>query len=353
MHFHDILKKAVDKKASDVHIVANRTPIIRIDGELIEITEFPVLSASTIREIAIEMLDDLQEKRLEENKESDVVYQFDDTHRFRTNVFSERGNLSIVARLIPDTIPTLEELGFNQKATHFTQYKDGLILLTGPTGHGKSTTLAAMVQHINQERTENIITLEDPIEFVFPRGKAIIKQRQFGSDFVSFSESLKYIVRHDPDIIVVGEMRDPETIATTITLAETGHLVFSSLHTVNAGQTIHRILDMFSSDQKEQIRLQLAITLRAVISQRLIPKTGGNGGRVAAREILVNTPAIANLIRNNKLEQIPAVLQTSSDQGMITMDQHLISLVQRGTISKEDAIFYMVNPELLDANLAK
>jgi len=351
MHFHDILKKAVDKKASDVHIVANRAPIIRVDGELIEINEFPVLSASTIREIAIEMLDDLQERRLEERKESDVVYQFDEAHRFRTNVFSERGNLSIVARLIPDTIPTLEDLGFNEKAKAFTHYKDGLVLLTGPTGHGKSTTLAAMVQHINQERTENIITLEDPIEFVFPRGKAIIKQRQFGSDFISFPESLKYIVRHDPDIIVVGEMRDPETIATTITLAETGHLVFSSLHTVNAGQTIHRILDMFASDQKEQIRLQLAITLRAVISQRLLPKVGG--GRVAAREILVNTPAIANLIRNNKLEQIPAILQTGSDTGMMTMDQHLIGMVQHGVISKEDAIFYMVNPELLDTPLAR
>lgn len=346
MHFHEILKTAVEKKASDVHIVANRCPILRIDGELVEFPNCIGITPEEVRAISDEMLDDVQKKRLEERKESDVVYQFDETHRFRTNIFSERGNLSIVARLIPNTIPTLSELGFGERALDFTKYKDGLVLLTGPTGHGKSTTLASMVEHINEERMENIITLEDPIEFVFPRKKSIIKQRQFGADFLSFQESLKYIVRHDPDIIVVGEMRDPETIATTITLAETGHLVFSSLHTVNAGQTIHRILDMFAADQKEQIRLQLALTLRAVISQRLLPKIGG--GRVAAREILVNTPAIANLIRNNKLEQIPAILQTSLGEGMITMDQHLISLVQQGVVTKEDAEFYMVNPESLD-----
>ncbi len=255
------------------------------------------------------------------------------------NIFWDQGRLALAARAIPSTIPSMEQVGLPKVAYDFTTLDKGLIILTGQTGNGKSTSLAAMIDHINKERAAHIITFEDPIEFVFKSERSIVRQRELGHDFMSFEKSLKFVVRHDPNVIMVGEMRDPETIATTITLAETGHLVLTTLHTFDAAQTIYRIIDYFPSDQQDQIRLQLALTLRGIISQLLVPKVGG--GRVPAREILVNTPAIANLIRENKIEHIPSILQTGHDHGMVTMDQCLQDLLSKKLITEDTARAHM------------
>lgn len=346
MNIQDLLKNAVDSKASDIHLVTGLAPILRIDGDLNEIDKQKKLSAKDIEQMVFSILDAGQKEKFLVNRELDLSYELKDGNRFRVNLHFEKNNVGLVARIIKDKIPTLEEINMPEVIYKLLDLKQGLILVTGPTGCGKSTTLGAMINYINSKYKRSIITLEDPIEFIFKSDKSIIIQRQLGSDMINFSEGLKHALRQDPDVIMVGEMRDLETIATTITLAETGHLVFATLHTYSAAQTIDRIIDIFPPHQQGQIRMQLSSTLASVISQRLLPKMGG--GQIAAREVLINTPAISNLIRENKISQIRTVLETTSRAGMSSLDQDIKKLYKQKLISKEEAAHYMNNPESLD-----
>ncbi|RJO59247.1 type IV pilus twitching motility protein PilT [Candidatus Parcubacteria bacterium] len=341
----DLFKLAVEKRASDVHIVANKPPILRIDGELNEVDSIPPLAPKDTQALVFSILNDKQKQLFISERELDMSYELNDGNRFRVNCHWERNNAGLVARIISQQIPTMEDLLLPQVVYDLLRQKQGLILVTGPTGCGKSTTLAAMINFINNERSAHIITLEDPIEFLYESKKSIIKQRQLGTDMVSFGDALKHVLRQDPNVIMVGEMRDLETIAATITLAETGHLVLATLHTFNAAQTVDRIIDVFPPYQQDQVRIQLSLFLKGIISQQLLPRI--NGGRIASREILINTPAISNLIRENKIAQIKTVLQTSADDGMVTMDQDLKRLFDANEITEEIAKTYMLNPESL------
>ncbi len=338
-----IFKIAIEKKSSDVHLIVDKPPILRIDGALQEIESISVIDNKKMEQLILGMLSESQKEKFLKEKELDFSYQIDGEARFRVNAHFEKGNMSLAARIIPSKVPTMADVVMPEIVYELTRLPQGLILVTGPTGCGKSTSLAAMVNLINQERRTNIITLEDPIEYIHDPIKSIIRQRQYGSDFLSFKQALKRILRQDPNVIMVGEMRDLETIAATITVAETGHLVLATLHTLNAAQTVDRIIDIFPPYQQPQVRLQLSMSLRGVISQQLLP--GKKGGRVAAREILINTPAVANLIRENKIAQIKTVLQTSADEGMITLDQHLKYLVKQDLVDKEVAAAHMISAD--------
>lgn len=346
MTLDELFKIAVEKRASDLHIVVGLPPILRIDGVLQPIKNKPKIDRKTAHDLVFAILTEKQEEIFNNEKELDLSYEMKDFSRFRVNLHWERDNVGLVARVISKRIPTLKDIVAPAIVYDLIKLDQGLLLVTGPTGCGKSTTLAAMISQINEDRSAHIITLEDPVEFIFEPKKSIIKQRQLNTDMITFQRALIHVLRQDPNVIMVGEMRDLETIATTITLAETGHLVLATLHTHNASQTIDRIIDIFPPHQQQQIRLQVSITLRGIISQKLIPKL--QGGRVPTREILINTPAIANLIRENKIAQIKTVLQTSAEAGMITMDQDLVNLYKHGDISKETAQFHMLNPEFLD-----
>ncbi len=345
MKLDDLFKIAVDKNASDLHIIVGMPPILRIDGNLQPIKNEQKMTNKAVQEIIYPILTEKQKDIFLNQKELDLSYEIKSGHRFRVNLHWERDNIGLVARVISSKIPTMEDIAMPEVAYKLLEMKQGLILMTGPTGCGKSTTLAAMINYINSNRSANIITLEDPIEFLFKPNKSIIKQRQLHTDMLTFRDALIHVLRQDPNVIMVGEMRDLETIASTITIAETGHLVLATLHTHNAAQTIDRIIDIFPPYQQQQIRLQVSMTLNAVISQNLIPKKGG--GRVATREVLLNVPAVSNLIRENKIAQIKTVIQTSAEEGMITMDQDLINLYNKGVVEKEIAQSHMTNPELL------
>jgi len=344
MTIETLFAQATEQGASDLHLAVGLAPTIRLHGALKPLDEAP-LQAKKMEELVFSLLQPNQRERFQTERELDVSYQSKDGTRFRINLHYEKNNVGLVARVIPTTIPSLKEIGMPEVVYNLTRMDYGLVLVTGPTGCGKSTTLAAMINLINSERSVNIITLEDPIEFVFKPNKSIIKQRQLGTDMISFAEGLKHTLRQDPNVIMVGEMRDLETIATTLTLAETGHLVLATLHTSNAAQTIDRIIDVFPPHQQTQIRLQLSFSLKAVISQRLLPKQ--SGGRVAAREILLNNSAVANLIRENKIAQIKSVIQTSAEEGMITMDQHIKHLLKDEVISRETALAHVSSPDVL------
>jgi len=344
MTMETLFAQASERGASDLHLVVGLPPIIRLHGELKPLDE-AVLTPKKMEELIGSLLQPAQQARFAKERELDISYQSKDGTRFRINLHYEKDNLGLVARVIPTTIPSLEDIGMPEVVSALTRLDYGLVLVTGPTGCGKSTTLAAMIKLINSERALNIITLEDPIEFIFKPNKSIIKQRQLGTDMISFAEGLKHTLRQDPNVIMVGEMRDLETIATTLTLAETGHLVLATLHTSNAAQTIDRIIDVFPPHQQTQIRLQLSFSLKAVISQRLLPKEAG--GRIAARELLLNNAAVANLIRENKIAQIRSVIQTSAEEGMITMDQHIKHLLLDQIISRETAMAHVSSPDVL------
>lgn len=346
MTIQEIFQLAAKKNASDVHLVANAAVLLRIDGELVEIEPKKILSAEEIEKMILSLLNEEQRQRFINDKELDFSYENKDETRFRVNLLYDRGNMGLVARVITEKIPTLEDLGMPKVVYNLVNLQQGLILVTGPTGCGKSTTLAAMINYINQNRNCSIITLEDPIEFMFEHNKSTITQRQLGTDMVSFGQGLKHVLRQDPNVIMVGEMRDLETIGATITLAETGHLVLATLHTYSAAQTIDRIIDIFPPYQQIQVRMQLSVTLAAVISQRLVNKI--KGGRMAAREILINTPAVSNLIRENKIAQIKTVIETSSKDGMVSLDHDLKRLYDTKVITKEAAQAHMNNPELLE-----
>jgi twitching motility protein PilT len=346
MTIKTLFSQAVSKKASDLHLITGIPPVLRIDGVLTEIEKTKPLSSEEIKQMIFSVLDEEQKKIFLERKDLDLSFTSDDETRYRINIHFEKGNMGLVARVINDEIPTLEETDMPEIVTNLLNIKQGLILVTGPTGCGKSTSLAAMINYINNSRTSSIITLEDPIEYLFEPKKSIIIQRQLGSDMKSFAKGLKHVLRQDPDVIMVGEMRDLETISTTITLAETGHLVLATLHTYSASQTIDRIIDIFPPHQQNQVRMQLSMTLAGVISQRLLPKI--KGGRIAAREILINTPPVSNLIRENKIAQIRSVIETSLKDGMESLDRSIQKYYKNNIISKEVAQSQMANPETLE-----
>jgi len=332
MRIDNLLKDALKEGASDFHLVSGLSPTIRVDGVLKQLGS-GTASREDIEAMVKGILSADRFKRFVEKKELDFSHQISTGDRFRVNIHWEKGNIGLSARAIPAEIPTMEEIAMPEIVYDLCNLDRGLVIVTGPTGCGKSTSLAAMVDYINQNKKSNIITLEDPIEFIFKPKESLIRQRQLGTDMLSFKDGLVHALRQDPNVIMVGEMRDLETIAATITLAETGHLVFATLHTYSAAQTVDRIIDIFPPHQQEQIRMQLSITLKSVIAQRLLPKE--SGGRVAAREIMINTPAIANLIRENKVTQIKSTIQTSAKENMITMENSLKNLHKKGLISKE------------------
>jgi len=332
MAIENYLSRAISENASDIHLVVDLPVYLRIDGEL-KAVDNKALSAKETESLAKEILGEAGWKKFSLEKNFDLAYELKDGSRFRVNLHFEKGSVGISARTIPAEAPTMEEVMMPKVVYDLCGLERGLILVTGPTGCGKSTSLAAMIDYINQNQSKNIITLEDPIEFLFEPKKSIIRQRQLGLDMLSFQDGLTHILRQDPNVIMVGEMRNLETIATTITLAETGHLVFATLHTYSASQTIDRIIDIFPPHQQNQVRMQLSIILRGVITQKLLPAV--NGGRVASREILINTPACANLIRENKISQIKTVIQTGAKDGMVTMDNSLSALYKQGYIDKK------------------
>lgn len=329
---NSIFLKAVEAHASDVHLAVGSPLLFRIDGQLVPQTK-AALTESDAESFVKDVLGEENFKRLQEDLEIDVAFQLEDGSRLRVNCHYERGNVGLVARIVPTQIPSMEDLDLQTIAESFINMEEGLVLFTGPTGTGKSTSMAAIINHINQSRATSIITLEDPIEFLFPAGQGLIRQRQLGQDFRSYPEALKRVLRQDPNIVMVGEMRDPETIAAALTLAETGHLIFATLHTPNAIQTVDRIIDVFPPHQQPQIRAQLSMSLKAVIAQRLLPKEGG--GRIAQREVLINTPACANTIREGRIQELKSVLQTGAELGMIPFEKDAKRLYKEGLISKE------------------
>ncbi|HRI05356.1 MAG TPA: type IV pilus twitching motility protein PilT [Candidatus Dojkabacteria bacterium] len=344
MSINKILDLAIERNASDIHITVGYPVMIRVDGSLLALHE-QILSSENAEELVFPLLSEQKKELLEVNREIDFAH----THRhggearFRINAYYTMQNLAAALRLIPTRIRTIEELNLPPIYTQFAGLKQGLVLVTGPTGHGKSTTLAAILQHVNVNRSAHMLTIEDPIEYVFPKSRAVVDQREMHDDTHSWAVALKSALRQDPDVILVGEMRDYETIAATITLAETGHLVFATLHTNSAAQTIDRIIDVFPENQQGQVRAQLANILEAVVAQRLIPIDGG--GRRAVSEIMIGSTAVKNLIREGKTHQLDNVIRTSADIGMISLEHSLVKLVREGLITMDKAQEYAVHPE--------
>lgn len=336
-----LLEEVVKRRASDLHLQVGLPPMIRIDGALIPVAGVAPLDAAAVERLVMSILDKDQQQILIKDKELDFSFAFGTLGRFRVNAFHERGNMAAALRLIPNEIKSVTELGLPQVILKFAELPRGLVLVTGPTGSGKSTTLAALVDKINTERAQHIITIEDPIEFTHKSKKSVVVQREVHYDTYSFSTALRSSLRQDPDVVFIGEMRDLETISAAITIAETGHLVFATLHTNSAAQSIDRMIDVFPPHQQPQIRAQLSNILMAIVSQRLVPAIGG--GRVAATEILVANPAVRNIIREGKAHQLDAIIQTGADQGMQTMDRTLVSLVQSGTVTYDAAREFAVD----------
>jgi twitching motility protein PilT len=331
--FAAVLTKMVEERASDVHLTPGVPPVIRIRGRIMHLPEYPALNAQDTRDIVYSILNSDQRKRFENNLQIDLAYAIPGVARFRVNCYFQRGAISAAFRHIPTEIASLESLGLPQVMEDFTRKPRGFVLVTGPTGSGKSTSLASMIDIINREREEHILTIEDPIEFLHQHQKCIINQREIGADAEDFPLALKAALRQDPDVILVGEMRDLETISTALTAAETGHLVFATLHTQSTSQTVDRIIDVFPPHQQQQVRMQLSIALQGIVTQQLLPTADGSG-RVCACEVLVPTPAVRNLIREGKTHQIYSAIQTSGSIGMQTMDAHLAQLVRMGKISR-------------------
>ena len=336
-----LLEEVVKRRASDLHLQVGLPPMLRVDGELIPFAGYNPMDEAAVESLVFAILDQDQRQILTKDKEFDFSFAFGTLGRFRVNAFHERGNVAAALRLIPNEIKTIAELGLPNTVIDFANFPRGLVLITGPTGSGKSTTLAALVDKVNTERAQHIITIEDPIEFTHKSKKSVVVQREVHYDTYSFSAALRSSLRQDPDVVLIGEMRDLETISAAITIAETGHLVFATLHTNSAAQSIDRMVDVFPPHQQPQVRAQLANILMGIVSQRLVPTIGG--GRVAAAEILVANPAVRNIIREGKSHQLDAVIQTGADQGMQTMDRTLVNLVQQGTITYDSAREFAVD----------
>ncbi|MDH7568624.1 MAG: type IV pilus twitching motility protein PilT [Armatimonadota bacterium] len=345
---HSYLKYVVDRGGSDLILKMDSAPISRIFGDLLPIPGAPVLPDSRVRELVYSILSPQQKETFLKDLELDMAYEVKGLARFRVNLFQQRGGLSMVARVIPYRIQTAQELNLPPMVLELCQRPRGLILVTGPTGSGKTTTLAAMVDYINSTRAEHIVTIEDPVEFVHTPKKSLINQRELGRDTLSFANALREVLRQDPDVILVGEMRDLETISLAVTAAETGHLVLATLHTTDAVQTVDRLIDVFPPHQQSQIRMQVSVNLVGIISQNLIKRADGKG-RVAAFETMRATPAVANLIREGKTHQIGSIVQTGLKQGMISMDQYLVHLVRNRIVTYEAALAKSQNPGEFEA----
>jgi twitching motility protein PilT len=342
----DLLETMVALGASDLHLAVGSQPVIRLNGSLDRLDQFPRLSADDTQRLLYRILSTEQQKHLEINRQIDVSYSIPGLARFRVNVYFQRESLGGAFRMIPAELKTLEDLGLPTQLHELSKKPRGLVLVTGPTGSGKSTTLAAVVDEINRTRDDHIMTIEDPIEFLHRHKRCIVNQREIGPDAVSFADALRGALRQDPDVILLGEMRDLETISTAITAAETGHLVFATLHTQDAPSTIDRLIDVFPAAQQEQIRVQLAATLQGIVTQTLVPTVDGKG-RVAALEILLPDDAVRNLIRQAKVEQIYSVMQTNTGRGMQTLEQAFVDLVTRGIITQEVAMSRSSRPDQL------
>src|SRR4051812_38545823 len=344
--FAEVLRRTVEARASDVHLTPGFPPAIRDKGKIVPMEGFQVLTGQETRDVIFGILNDDQRKRFENHKQLDFAYAIPGVARFRVNCFFQRGAVSAAFRLVPQEIPSLESLAVPPVLRDLTQKPRGFVLVTGPTGSGKSTTLAAMIDVINVEHQDHILTIEDPIEFLHPHKRSIVNQREVGADAEDFALGLRAALREDPDVILVGEMRDLETISTALTAAETGHLVFATLHTQSTAQTVDRIIDVFPPQQQGQVRTQLSIALQGIVTQQLLPTADGRG-RVVASEVLVPTPAIRNLIREGKTHQIYAAVQTGGSHGMQTMDASLVDLVRQHKITRELAEARSSAPEEL------
>src|SRR5712691_5499066 len=342
----DLLQILVERGGSDLHITTGTHPQIRVAGKLMSLTQFEQLAPQDTQRLAYSVLNEGQKQKFEEENELDLSFGIQGLARFRCNVYRQRGAVGCAIRVIPVLVRSFIDLGLPPIVEQLAEWPKGLILVTGPTGSGKSTTLAAMVDKINSERSEHIVTIEDPIEFVHQHKKCLVNQREVFSDTQSFKNALKYILRQDPDVVLVGEMRDLETIAAALTIAETGHLTLGTLHTNSCAQTINRIIDVFPTSQQSQVRAQLSLVLEGVLSQQLIPTADGRG-RAMALEIMVTTPAIRNLIREEKIHQIYSAMQAGQKFGMQTMNQSLAELVQKRRISREEALNRSTLPEEL------
>lgn len=347
--FEGIFNQVIKEGASDLHLVVGHRPTLRVDGSLIPLLKQEILAPEVVSGFISAMLKKEQREKYEQEKELDFSFDFQGKARFRVNTFHERGFPAAALRQIQTKIRTFEELGMPPALKEFAQHQQGFLLVVGPTGHGKSTTLAAFIDYINRSRADHIVTLEDPIEYIFTSDKSIISQREIGADSPGFSRALRSLMREDADVAMVGEMRDAETMAMAVTAAETGHFILSTLHTNSAAQTVDRIIDTFPPAQQNQIRAQLASTLIGIVSQRLIPKL--NGGLVPAVEIMIANSAIRTLIRENKIHQIDLVIETSLDQGMIGLNRSLLNLVRKGDINLESALSYSLNPNELQTLL--
>ncbi len=341
-----LIESTIQEGASDLHLLVNRHPVIRVSGQLVPLVKQPQLTAEDLKAFCDVVLSADDKSLFVENKEIDFSYAFRDEVRFRGNAYFEKGNVGIALRLIPRKIPTLEELHLPLSLEQFTKKQQGFFLVVGPMGHGKSTTLASLIEMINTSRSEHIMTIEDPIEYVYEEKLSIIDQREVRIDTKDFHTALISMFREDVDVALIGEMRDQETISSAVTAAETGHLVFSTLHTNNAAQSIDRIIDIFPPGQQEQIRLQLASSLTGVFSQRLVPRI--SGGLVPAYELLIANNAVANLIREKRTHEINTVIETGLEQGMIDMNRSLADLVRKGEITAENAIAYSPNPQVIN-----
>jgi twitching motility protein PilT len=344
--FDDLVQYMIQEGASDLHLAEGRLPIVRISSMLTPLIKKAELSRTDLKGFLDQLIDQKQKEKFLENKEVDFAYDHKGQMRFRGNAYFQVGKICIALRLIPKQIRGFQDLNLPPILESFANKQQGFFLCVGPTGQGKSTTLAAMIEHINENRLEHIITIEDPIEYIFESKKAIIDQREIGEDSPTFSAALRGVFREDIDVLMVGEMREPETIATAVTAAETGHLVFSTLHTNTASQTVSRIIDSFVAEQQNQIRIQLAGSLIGIFSQRLIPRI--SGGLVPAYELLINNPAVSNLIRENRTHELNNVIETGTDQGMIDMNRTLAELVKAGEISIEDAYLNSQNSKGLE-----
>ncbi|MFC1638066.1 type IV pilus twitching motility protein PilT [Patescibacteria group bacterium] len=342
---NSFLSAVVKRTASDLHLTVERHPTIRIDGKLIPLTEEDILTAEDTKMLAKVLIGDRDKVTFDEKGHVGFSYPFEKGSRFRVNVFTQKGSISIVMRLVQTDIRTLEELNIDPSLYDFAKFSQGLVLVTGPVGHGKSTTMAALVDYINHNYDKHVITVEDPIEYVYKQDRCIVNQREVGGDVRSFPSALRAIFREDVNVVLIGELRDLDTIGTTMTAAETGHLIFGTLHTNNSAQTIDRVVDVFPAHQQNQIRSQLANVLLGVISQRLIPRIGG--GRIPAIEVLIKNHAVENLIRENRAYQIDSVIETSLQDGMISLDRSLSQLVQKGLITIEDAFAFSNNRDYL------
>lgn len=347
----NLLRIVAQQNASDLHLVVGRYPTLRIDGKLFPLTQEEILTQEGTKSLCDVLLSEENKKRLLDDGQVDFSYNFEDKARFRTNVYFQKGYMSVAMRLITGKIRTLEELNIPTSLYDFLSHSQGLLLVTGPVGHGKSTTLAALVDYINHNEDKHILTIEDPIEYVYEQDRCIINQREVGKDARSFHDALRAVFREDANVVLIGEMRDLDTISTAMTAAETGHLILATLHTNDSSQTVDRIIDVFPAHQQNQIRSQLSSVLLGVVSQRLLPVIGG--GRIPALEIMMKNHAVENLIRENKTYQIDSVIETSLKNGMISLDKSLSDLVRRGLVSVDDAFAYAKNKEYLKVLLSK